>query len=73
MIGHAGPEAAVGGPIAAIRDRDVMDIDLEKFELNERLSDAALMSRMTDWPPPSPPRYRRGILGTYVKLVKPTA
>ena len=38
MIGHVGPEAAVGGPIAAVRDGDVIEIDLDNFELNVRLS-----------------------------------
>jgi dihydroxy-acid dehydratase len=72
MIGHVGPEAALGGPIAALRDGDVIDLDLEKFELNVRLSNEELADRLADWSAPPPP-YTRGTLGKYIKLVQPAA
>ncbi len=72
MIGHVGPEAALGGPIAAIRDGDVIELDLEKFELNVRLSNEELADRLADWTAPPPP-YTRGVLGKYIKLVQPAA
>ena len=72
MIGHVGPEAALGGPIAALRDGDVIDLDLERFELNVRLSDEQLKNRMASWVAPPPP-YTRGTLGKYIKLVQPAS
>ena len=42
LIGHIGPEAAVGGPIAAVQDGDQIEVDLKKFELNLKISDDEL-------------------------------
>jgi dihydroxy-acid dehydratase len=50
-VGHVGPEAAVGGPVALIRDGDVIEIDAEAGTLNVRLSDAELAARKKDWKP----------------------
>ncbi len=72
MIGHVGPEAAVGGPIGAVQSGDVVEIDLDKFELNVRISDEELKARMDKWQP-KPPPYDRGTLGKYIKLVQPAA
>ena len=72
MIGHVGPEAAVGGPIAAVRDGDVIEIDLDNFELNVRLSDEEIRARLETWEP-LPPPYKSGVLGKYIKLVHPAA
>ena len=72
MIGHVGPEAAVGGPIAAVRDGDVIEIDLDNFELNVRLSDEEIRARLETWKP-LPPPYKTGVLGKYIKLVHPAA
>jgi dihydroxy-acid dehydratase len=72
MIGHVGPEAAVGGPIAAVEPDDVVEIDLEKFELNVRISDEELKARLAKWTP-KPPPYARGVLSKYIKLVQPAA
>jgi dihydroxy-acid dehydratase len=72
MIGHVGPEAALGGPIAALRDGDVIELDLERFELNVRLSAEELADRMATWVAPPPP-YTRGTLGKYIKLVQPAS
>ena len=72
MIGHVGPEAAVRGPIAALRDGDVIEIDFANFELNVRLSDEEIRDRLRDWQPPKP-QYETGVLAKYVKLVHPAA
>jgi dihydroxy-acid dehydratase len=50
-IGHVGPEAAVGGPIALIRDGDIIDIDAAAGVLSIRLDDATLAARHADWTP----------------------
>jgi dihydroxy-acid dehydratase len=50
-IGHVGPEAAVGGPIALIRDGDMPELDAEAGTLNVRLSDDALAERRKAWQP----------------------
>ena len=72
MIGHVGPEAAVGGPIAAVRDGDEIIVDLVNFELNVNISDDELKSRLADWTPREPP-YKTGVLAKYIKLVQPAA
>jgi dihydroxy-acid dehydratase len=48
-VGHVGPEAAVGGPIALLRDGDVIDLDAEAGTLNVRLSDEDMARRKTEW------------------------
>ena len=72
MIGHVGPEAAVGGPIAAVQDGDTIEIDLDSFELNVKISDEELKSRLSGWTPKDPP-YTSGVLSKYIKLVHPAA
>ncbi len=72
MIGHVGPEAAVGGPIAAVRDGDTIEINLEDFELNILISQEELQSRLHAWQP-KPPAYTRGSLSKYIKLVGPAS
>jgi dihydroxy-acid dehydratase len=72
MIGHVGPEAAVGGPIAAVQNGDTVEIDLDKFELNVRISDDELKARLAKWQP-KPPPYTSGTLSKYIKLVQPAA
>jgi dihydroxy-acid dehydratase len=48
-VGHVGPEAAIGGPIALLRDGDLIELDAEKGTLNVKLSEAELSSRRRDW------------------------
>ena len=72
MIGHVGPEAFVGGPIAAVREGDTVEIDLDKFELNVRVSKEEMDSRLAKWTAPIP-NYSRGTLGKYIKLVQPAS
>jgi dihydroxy-acid dehydratase len=54
-IGHVGPEAAVGGPIALVRDGDIIDIDAVAGTLSVRLTDDELAARRADWTPREPP------------------
>ncbi len=67
-IGHVAPEAARGGPIAAVRDGDIIAIDLSKGRLDLDLSGAELASRLAAWTAPTP-RYAGGVLGKYARLV----
>lgn len=72
IIGHLGPEAAVGGPIAAVEDGDKVEIDLEKFELNLKISSEEIAERLKGWKPRKP-LYEKGTLGKYIKLVQPAS
>ena len=56
---HVAPEAHVGGPLALIRDGDVIELDVPARRLNVRLTEAELSARRAAWHPP-PPRYERG-------------
>ncbi|MFI5283946.1 MAG: dihydroxy-acid dehydratase [Candidatus Dormibacterales bacterium] len=66
MIGHVAPEAAVGGPLAALHDGDVISIDVETRTIAVEGVDIA--ARMKNWSPPEP-HYRRGVLARYALLV----
>ena len=66
MVGHIAPEAAVGGPLAAIRDGDVIEIDVESRRL--AVEGVDLAARLKDWSPPEA-NYRRGVLARYAALV----
>lgn len=68
VVGHVSPEAQVGGPIALLRDGDMITIDSETQELSVNLSEEELNSRLKDWKEP-PLRYQRGILNKYARLV----
>ena len=72
IIGHVGPEAAVGGPIAAVQDGDTIEINLNDFELNIKISPEQLQDRLSHWQP-KPPPYTRGSLSKYIKLVQPAS
>jgi dihydroxy-acid dehydratase len=66
-IGHVSPEAAVGGPIALLKDGDIIEIDIHAGTLAVRLSDAELAARRAEWKP-RPPRFITGWLARYAKL-----
>jgi len=68
MAGHVAPEAARGGPIAALRDGDVIVFDVQARRLDVELSDAEIKSRLSGWQPP-PPRYATGVMAKYARLV----
>jgi dihydroxy-acid dehydratase len=69
-IGHVGPEAAVGGPIALIRDDDIIEIDAHKGTLNVKLSKAELDKRQQSWKPRKP-SFTSGYLWKYAEQVGP--
>ncbi len=68
MIGHVAPEAAVGGPIALVRDGDTIILNVEARELTVRVSDEELTRRRQEWSAP-PPKYDSGVMAKYAKLV----
>jgi len=68
VVGHIAPEAQVGGPIAAVRNGDIITIDAEKHELSVNLSDEEIAERLRDWQAPAP-TYTTGVLAKYRKLV----
>src|SRR6478736_2864028 len=68
MAGHVAPEAAAGGPIAAIREGDTIVFDIPNRKLDVELSDAELKSRLTKWTVPAP-RYTSGVMAKYARLV----
>jgi len=68
MVGHIAPEAARGGPIAALRDGDVVVLDVESRTLSVELSDDEIAARLADAAPPAP-RYETGVLARYARLV----
>jgi dihydroxy-acid dehydratase len=68
MAGHVAPEAVAGGPIAAVRDGDVVTFDIANRRLDVALSDAVLAERLAAYEPP-PPRYTQGVLAKYATLV----
>jgi dihydroxy-acid dehydratase len=70
MIGHVGPEAYVGGPIALINDGDIISVDAEKGTIQIELDDAQLAQRKAAWRQPAP-RYTSGALAKYAQLVGP--
>ena len=68
VIGHIVPEAAERGPIAALRDDDVVVIDVDNRKLDVELSAAQIEERLKQWTPPAP-RYTTGVLAKYARLV----
>ncbi|MCC6389252.1 MAG: dihydroxy-acid dehydratase [Bryobacterales bacterium] len=69
IVGHVTPEAQVGGPIALVRNGDIITIDAEKNLLAVNLSDAELDARRAAWTMP-PYKATRGTLAKYIRLVK---
>ncbi|KNY29141.1 dihydroxy-acid dehydratase [Pseudobacteroides cellulosolvens] len=67
-IGHASPEAMEGGPIAAVREGDIISIDITNGKLNVELSDEEIAKRLKEWTAPAP-KITKGYLGRYSKLV----
>ena len=69
-IGHVAPEAAHGGPIAFVRDGDRIRLDMTSRTLDLLVDDAELEARRDGWQPRAP-RYTRGVLAKYARLVGP--
>jgi dihydroxy-acid dehydratase len=68
MAGHVSPEAALGGPIAGVRDGDMIRFDVVKRVLEVEVSDDVLRERMAQWKAPKP-RYPTGVFAKYAALV----
>ncbi|MCL5971762.1 MAG: dihydroxy-acid dehydratase, partial [Firmicutes bacterium] len=68
VVGHISPEAQVGGPMALLKDGDLITIDSETQELSVAVSDEELSNRLKEWKEP-PLRYSKGILYKYARLV----
>jgi dihydroxy-acid dehydratase len=68
MAGHVAPEAARGGPIAAVREGDIIVFDVEARRLDVELPDAEIRARLQSWKAPAP-RYSRGVFAKYARLV----
>ena len=68
IVGHIVPEAAAGGPIALVRDGDVITIDADANSLAMDVSDEEIERRRREWTPPPPP-VTRGVLAKYARLV----
>ena len=67
-IGHASPEAAVGGPIALVEEGDIISIDIDNHELNVLVSDQEMEARKAKWQPRTP-QITTGYLARYASLV----
>ena len=68
MPGHVAPEAYVGGPIAAIREGDIIHLDVASRRLDLEISDDEIAARLRDWRAPAP-RYKTGVMAKYAALV----
>ena len=68
MAGHVAPEAARGGPIAAVRDGDIIVFDLQARELRMEVDEAEVAERMRGWEAPAP-RFATGVMAKYCRLV----
>jgi dihydroxy-acid dehydratase len=68
MAGHVAPEAAVGGPIAAVREGDTVSFDVARRRLDLHVPEDEIRRRMRDWQPPAP-RYTSGVFAKYQAMV----
>ena len=68
VVGHVAPEAFAGGPIALVQDGDSVTIDAHQLLIQVNISDEELARRRANWKQPAP-RYTRGLMGKYIKLV----
>jgi dihydroxy-acid dehydratase len=72
VVGHVAPEAAVGGTIALVEEGDSITLDAERHLLQLNVADEEIARRRKAWQPP-PPRYTRGVLAKYARLVSSAA
>jgi len=72
MVGHVAPEAAVGGPIAAVREGDPISIDISNRRLDLQLPADELQRRLSEWKAPAP-KYTHGVFAKYVASVTTAA
>ena len=67
-IGHVSPEAVEGGPIAFVQDGDIISIDIDKCQINFKVSEEELAKRKENWTPLEP-KVKTGYLRRYSKMV----
>ncbi len=67
-VGHIAPEAAVGGPIAAVEEGDIISLDIKKRTIDLDIPQNVLQDRLRKWSTPEP-KYRSGVFAKYVALV----
>jgi len=72
MAGHVAPEAARGGPIAAVAEGDMVVFDIDKRRLDMEVPETEITARLAKWKPPAP-RYQRGVFAKYAELVSSAA
>jgi dihydroxy-acid dehydratase len=72
VVGHITPEAALGGPLAAVRNGDPIRIDASRRTLTLDVPQADIEKRLAKWKAPAP-RYQRGVLAKYARSVKPAS
>ncbi len=72
MVGHVAPEAAVGGPIAALEDGDTITLDIPQRLIQVELGEEEIQRRLGQWAPPTP-NYLSGALAKYARLVSSAA
>jgi dihydroxy-acid dehydratase len=68
MVGHVAPEAASGGPIAIVREGDIISLDVATRSIHLDLTSEQIAARLADWVPP-PPLYVGGVMAKYARLV----
>jgi dihydroxy-acid dehydratase len=68
VVGHVAPEAYVGGPIALVQEGDLVTIDAHQRLIQLNVPDEELARRRSAWKQPAP-RYTRGLMAKYMKLV----
>jgi len=68
MAGHVAPEAVCRGPIAAVRDGDIVVFDVDKRQLSVEISDSEIEERLRNWQPPKP-RFATGVFAKYASTV----
>ena len=68
MVGHIAPEAQAGGPIAIVQEGDRITINPKDRSISLEAGDAEIAARLSRWKAPEP-KYRRGVMGKYAKLV----
>jgi dihydroxy-acid dehydratase len=68
VAGHVAPEAPHGGPIAAVRDGDTIEFDIDGRRLQLDLSQEEIERRVSEWESP-PPRYTKGVMAKYARSV----
>jgi dihydroxy-acid dehydratase len=68
VVGHVAPEAAAGGPIAAVKNGDIITLDVAKRRLDVGISNTEFQKRLKSWKPPKP-RFTSGVMAKYARTV----